>query len=265
MSERRKFLQGLAAASAGLILNVEAKTIASSGQCPDMWPEFIKSNKEKFPCALVLEFSFLYQDEFLKLASSKSRAIQAIFSQVPGIVLDKSQLTRHLKINNSANNIFLVSMDGKILKKGKLDFSKLANSRELAKSLEGFFYSDKVLSKSWAQFSKSAHKEDAELKKYLEVLDKGNYRERSTARKEINKNIRKYIWGVSQCARTAESIEQRESCRDLLISYKSLKPTPLIQGVPARRSGNSNIRIACGMASMSSKSRLFIGQVVKSA
>jgi hypothetical protein len=265
MSERRKFLQGLAAVSAGLVLNVEGRTVASSSQCPDLWPEFVKSKKEKYPCALVIEFSFLYHEQFLKLADSKSRAVQALFSKVPGIVLDKAQLTRHLKINNPANNIFLVSMDGKVLKKGKLDFSKLANSRELTKSLEEFYYSDKVLSKSWQEFSKSVQKEDAELKKYLDTLDKGNYRERSAARKEINKNIRKNIWGVYQCARTSESIEQRESCRDLLISYKSHKSTPVIQGVPAIRSRNSDIRILCGMASMPLNSRLFIGQVVKSA
>jgi hypothetical protein len=265
MSERRKFLQGLAAVSAGYVVNGDAWQVASNTRsvCVDSWPQFSKTNKEKYPCILVMEFSTLYHDQLLKLSKTKSRRLQATFSKVPGLVLSRPSITKHFKIKNLSSNIFLVSLDGKVLKQGKLDYSKLADSRTLNSSLEEFFYSDKVLAKLWQNFTKADKAAEIELAKQLEILDKGHYRQRSIARKAINKNLKNNLWTLAQYARTSGSIEQRESCRDLLISYKA--KAPLLYGVPAQRSNNHRSGIACGMANMPQQSRQFINQVIISA
>jgi hypothetical protein len=260
MTERRKFLQGLAAISAAYVIPGSAMKVAhQASHCLDSWPSFIKTNKEKYPCVLVMEFSLLYHDQLLKLSQTKSRSLTALFSKVPGLVMDRPQITRHLKNNNLNSNIFLVSLDGKVLKQGKLDYTQLNDSRQLTKSLEQFFYSDKALAKAWQAFSPNDKNEELMLGKQLAIFENGGYRQRASARKAICHKLKKNLWGLAQCARTSQSIEQRETCRDLLISYKS--KTPLLYGVPAQGSRHLGVTFKCGMASMPSESRHFVEQI----
>ena len=254
MSARRKFLKGLAAASAGVLVADARISAIQQTTCADIWPEFKKKYKEKYPCVLVMEFSLLYHRQFLSITESKSRRLQSLFSQVPLIVMDRNQLQTHFKADDPGTNIFLVSLEGKILKKGKLAYADLGNSRRIAAYLDEFFYSDKVLQEAWNRFTPQG--KSSKLEELLKIIDEGNFRERKKARLEISKEMKTHFWKVARCARTSGSIEQRESCRDLLIHYKGA--VPFVSGVPCEINSQVQTRILCGMASMPKTSRNFV-------
>jgi hypothetical protein len=75
MNNRRLFLQGLAAMSTGVLI-ADGKMMAldvSASQPQLNWPDFVKSIKGHYPCALVMEFSDAYHSQFLALQQTQNR------------------------------------------------------------------------------------------------------------------------------------------------------------------------------------------------
>lgn len=261
LSDRRKFIAALGAA-AGVSLSANARIIVEdeSYSCKiyDQWKTFQVKHKNDFPCAIV----FLLEDgvgkEAIQLAETKNRKLRTLISQLPIVFLPSSSAATHFKGDFKGKNMLLADLEGKVLKSSFMQIGNLDNAGTVYEELDKFVVKDGTLSKLWGKFVKTDEAFTASLNKKLEIFKEGGYRERSQARKEIRKDLKKSLPALFDLIDKSDNIEQRETCRDLLIEYSVGKQ--VFTGVPVKVI--HDVRALCGMASMNKPSRDFLNAYI---
>ena len=255
--ERRKFIAALTAA-AGMSVTANALTIVEneSFSCKvyDQWKTFQTKHKNDFPCAVVFLLDNGAGKEAIKLADTKNRKLKALISQLPLVFLPSNKAASHFKGDLKGKNMLLVDLKGKVLKSNFMQIGNLDDANTVYDELDKFSVKDGTLSKLWGKFVKTDDAFVTSLKKRLDIFINGGYRERSKARKEIRKDLKRSLPILFDLVDKSKNIEQRETCRDLLIEYSLGKQ--VFTGIPVKV--HHDVRALCGMASMNKPSRDFL-------
>ncbi len=231
MYSRRSFIYGLSVLGVGVISSHARSIVTRQAKVNVDWKGFIETVKEKYPCILLLQFDFSHHDSFLKLQETKNRGLLTLFSYVPAIVMEKEQIKELFKVEDDVNNIFLISTDSKVLKKGGMDYQEFSESDKALKSIEKFIFENGELSKAWEKFSADANPEKVSAN--FKIIEGGSFKERKKAITELKTMVKANIKQIYEKSLNSEVLELKESCKDLLIDYRA--KLPLISGVPAKQ------------------------------
>lgn len=252
---RRQLIAALSASAAGSTLYGRLAPIGLE-QCKlyDVWPTLKKTIFEKFPMVLIVSLTDGEGKEAIELANTKNRKLLTLLAQLPVVFINDTQKANYFSGNLNGKNLFLVDSKSNVLKSTFIKISELDDAQYFYDEVEKLVVKDGTFKKIWDKFSKPSDGLVKELEGHFAVFKEAGYKERSESRKAIRSNLKASIPVLREMVENSDNIEQRETCRDLLLEYS--QKIQKFSGVPVEI--QAKVHVACGMASMNRESHHFL-------
>ena len=253
--KRRQLIAAISASAAGSTLYGRLAPIGLE-QCKlyDVWPTLKKTIFEKFPMVLIVSLANGEGKEAIDLANTKNRKLLTLLAQLPVVFINDNQKSKYFSGNLNGKNFFLADPKGNVLKSSFIKVSQLNEAGYFYDEVEKLVIKDGTFKKVWDKFSKPSDGLIKELNGHFAVFKEAGYKERAESRKAIRSNLKSSIPVLREMVENSDNIEQRETCRDLLLEYS--QKIKKFNGVPVQV--QAKVHVACGMASMNRESRHFL-------
>ena len=268
--ERREFVKGLAAGT--VIMPIIASPVmgrriapAYYNNCPNNWQVAQKKMQDSKRPMVVFKVSMADQQQKALLSGLfNNKSMQEILSTHIFVCLSDHFCNQTFK-DHVNNNVILIDQDIKKAKSYKWELSKSSTAGKMIANLRNFIYGEKYDKLMAMQKSlKLSEQQQKEIDEAIVQLNAQSFKDRRKGRTYLSKNFAIAFPVLIKQRNLHESVEVRESCKEILHSETRRCNYKLIG---SQILNNSTVQfndraILCGMASMPPKSRAFLNQLI---